>query len=221
LNAGKILNDLNFTDTLDSKSTYDNNTLTQCFENAKSHKISRLELSRKSIISVPNEIGTLTSLETLILSNNKITDLPIAFSKLINLKILDLGVNSLTFIPQVIYSLSTLTELHLEHNKITKIDPDISELVNLEVLNLFANQITVIPDQVCNLLKIRKLDFGINFINQYPQELLEKDIEFIMDDLPMKMPKLKHSKKKSRPVIKKRKRSYKKINQKQNLKKPK
>jgi len=189
INAGQLIIDVNFTDTIKNYTSYDDDSLVNCFKSAKKQKVSHLDLSRKEIISVPSEVGTVTTLETLILSKNKITDLPSHFSQLFYLKFLDLGVNSLTFIPKVIYSLNSLTELHLEHNKITHIDPEISQLTNLEVLNLFANQITVIPEQICSLSNIKKLDFGINFINEYPPELLEKDIELILDTLPIKPPK--------------------------------
>jgi len=196
LNAGNIINDISFTSTL-TYTTYNTKSLIQCFQNANLQQISRLELSRKAINSIPKEIGLITSLETLILSKNEITDLPIELSNLINLKVLDLGVNSLTFIPKAIYFLSSLKELHLEHNKITHIEPEISQLCNLKVLNLFANQLTVIPDEICNLLNIKKLDFGINFIDEYPPELLDRDIELILDSLPVKgITKLQKKKKK-------------------------
>jgi len=192
--AGTMINDIDFQDTLDSKSVYDNKTLIDCFQRAQKSRVSTLNLSRKSIKSIPKEIGDVTCLVSLILSNNKISDLPSQIKYLNNLKVLDLGVNLLTSIPLAIYSLTNLTELHLEHNKIIAIEPEISNLENLQILNMFANQLTIIPNEVCRLSNLKKADFGINFIVDYPPQLLDMNIELILDDKPPSTTSLKPKK---------------------------
>ena len=63
--------------------------------------------------AVPAEIGQLTSLRVLNLSDNQLTSLPAEIGQLTSLEVLDLDDNQLTSLPAEIGQLTSLTELDL------------------------------------------------------------------------------------------------------------
>ena len=71
------------------------------------------------LISLPDCIGQLTNLTTLICSNNQLTPLPDCIGQLIN-----------------------LTSLDLRFNHLTSLSDSIGQLINLESLDLGDNQLT-------------------------------------------------------------------------------
>ncbi|ORY47804.1 L domain-like protein [Rhizoclosmatium globosum] len=91
---------------------------------------------------IPQEIGTLTSLQELDLSENEfIGEIPRSIGNLVNLTHLYLFENEgLCEIPPEIGTLISLRELELECNRlIGEIPPSIGNLINLTTLHLFEN----------------------------------------------------------------------------------
>ena len=105
-------------------------------------------------------IGELTSLQKLLLSDNKISKIE-GLDKLTKLRELYLSDNEITKI-EGLDSLTKLKKLDLEFNQITKIE-GLDTLVGLQSLNLSYNQITEIGG-IKKLTKLRKLDLGYNQI---------------------------------------------------------
>ena len=85
-------------------------------------------------------------------NNNKIINLPIELSHLVNLK-----------------------QLSLANNMINEIPPEIKMLVNLEQLNLMRNKLREIPSEIGFLMKLKELLLGNNHIEKIPNQL-EKNI---------------------------------------------
>lgn len=77
-----------------------------------------LNLGLNRISEVPDNIGNLTNLEELILSNNRIVSLPLTIGNLKYLKSLGLASNRITFIPQEI-KLLKLETLKIHNNPIS------------------------------------------------------------------------------------------------------
>jgi Leucine-rich repeat (LRR) protein len=102
--------------------------------------ISELNLYDNDIKALPESIGSLDSLEILILPNNHLSNLPESFKKLASLKKLDLSWNNITDLPEWIESLSSLEELNLRGNKLSKLPESISSLRSLKILNITLNK---------------------------------------------------------------------------------
>ena len=123
-----------------------------------------------NLTKIPKEIGNLTNLQELDLSNNKLTEIPKEIGNLTNLQILNLGHNRLKKIPKEIGNLINLQKLWLEDNQLTEISKEIGNLTNLQYFFLHKNQLKDIPEEICNLTNLKlfyidpelKLPKGIN-----------------------------------------------------------
>ena len=114
--------------------------------------------------TIPAELGSLSELTILRLSNNKSTGtIPPEFGNLTNLKWLSLWNNQLTgTIPQQLGNLSSLTMLRLEWNDLTgTIPPELGNLTSLDSMSLGGNRLTgAIPPELGNLTNLRSLSLG-------------------------------------------------------------
>ena len=125
---------------------------------------------------IPPEIGQITGLIVLKLSNNQLTgSIPSEIGNLTGLKKLELRFNNLSGnIPSEIWSLSELEILYLEKNQLTgSIPPEIGNLTNLTHLYLFGNQLTgSIPAEIGNLTDIVRLHINNNqFTGNIPETI--------------------------------------------------
>ena len=112
-----------------------------------------LHLSNSDLIGeIPSEIGNLTNLTRLYLSNNQLTTLPESIGNLSNLEELELNNNQLTMLPDSIGSISSLKWLYLSNNQLTTLPESIGNLSNLEELDLIYNQLSTLPESICNLI---------------------------------------------------------------------
>ena len=115
---------------------------------------------------IPKELGSLTNLQRLELSNNKLTgEIPTELSNLSNLQRLELGNNNLTGeIPMELGRLSSLKRLGLDYNQLTgEIPMELGDLSNLEALVIGFNQLTgEIPMELGNLSNLEILVLWVN-----------------------------------------------------------
>ncbi|MFX0081524.1 MAG: leucine-rich repeat domain-containing protein [Candidatus Hodarchaeota archaeon] len=102
--------------------------------------ISELNLYDNNIKVLPESIGSLDSLEVLILPNNHISTLPESFKNLTSLKKLDLSWNNITTLPGWIDSFSNLEELNLRGNQLSDLPESISSLHSLKTLDITLNK---------------------------------------------------------------------------------
>ena len=170
--------------------------------------IKTLNLSDNKLIKgslVP--ISTMTNMQTLLLSNNRIGLEKDGEQKLVGphlptlsekMKTVKLDGNSLTMIPKAIYAptLTKLESLDLSRNQINIIPEDFCKnLVSLTSLNLDHNLISSLPKEIGLLTKLKSLSIEnnkivvlrTNFDQTYPQPLpseLFKDTSLI--DLSLK-----------------------------------
>ena len=169
-----------------------------------------------SLRSLPDGIGSLTGLRTLILSNNALTTLPEAIATLRGLKVLELAFNQLTSLPSGFGRLEALETLLLAHNQLTSVAP-LAGCTNLVSLTLDSNSLTQLDDAAFErkprlaLLSARSNKLGRlppelgecsllqsvfvkgNAIHDVPFELsgLKKLKDLELDDNPLDDPKIK------------------------------
>ncbi|XP_046350543.2 leucine-rich repeat protein SHOC-2-like [Haliotis rufescens] len=122
------------------------------------HRLKVLDMSGNFMTSLPNSIGELTELETLHLGSvidelerrnfqngNWISQLPVTFCQMVNLK-----------------------ELHLDENQIQELPEDFGNLVNLEFLDLGQNMLHELPDSFGNLRSLRICLLSKNHLQLLP-----------------------------------------------------
>ncbi|HEY9646912.1 MAG TPA: COR domain-containing protein [Chroococcidiopsis sp.] len=156
-------------------------------------QVTTLDLSSCNLTVLPSEIGQLTRLTSLNLSNNQLTksslpeaigqlrqltalqlvgnqlnDLPEAIAHLHSLQELDLSYNRLKTIPTAVTLLPSLTSLVLRSNEISDIPMAIAQMQSLAVLDLSSNQIGQIPSAIAQLQQLTVLDLTSNQISEVP-----------------------------------------------------
>ncbi|VDM18657.1 unnamed protein product [Hydatigera taeniaeformis] len=132
-----------------------------------------LFLYTNKLVSLPNEIGTLTQLTKLMVQENSLTSLPDSLAECTHLSILDVRHNKLCEIPPVIYRLPNLVLLLLRCNRIRVVDCEIGRLTKLQVLSLRENKIRQLPSipGICELKQLTTLDVSKNQLEHLPEEI--------------------------------------------------
>ena len=127
------------------------------------------ELSLENIEELPPDIGRLSNLKNLRLSDNKkLTSLPPQIGQLINLEILYLQHCALLTLPAEIGHLTNLKKLNLRGNQLTKLPPEIGELTNLEKLNLSENRLISLPSEIGQLINLKSIYLANNQLTCLP-----------------------------------------------------
>jgi Leucine-rich repeat (LRR) protein len=102
-----------------------------------------LDLSKSGLEKLPSNVWSMTSLEELNLSNNRLTGaLPAEIRQLRNLRILDASNNLMTGVPAEIGQLTKLQELNLSNNQLTGLPSELGNLTSLRVLDLRGNAVS-------------------------------------------------------------------------------
>ncbi|CAH8545236.1 unnamed protein product [Dicrocoelium dendriticum] len=127
-------------------------------ESAKQHAHERLILSSLKLFTVPREILELRHLKKVVLSQNRLIELPNDFFSV----------------------LTHLSWLDLRSNLLTQIPASIRKMVHLEVLLIDDNRIAVLPFEMGLLRKLRALHTRNNPIDFPPSMILESGLENIL-----------------------------------------
>lgn len=107
-------------------------------------QLKAVDLSHNSLSKV-DELGALTCLNELVLSENILVEFPARLA-LLNLVRLDLSANKLKVLPNNFGSLTALTDLNISHNEIGSLPNSFSGLSSLEVADMSYNYLFVIAD---------------------------------------------------------------------------
>ncbi len=161
-------------------------------------EIKSIRVSDTGLISLPPEIGEITTLRKCDLHSNKIEKLPDELGRLVNLQYLNLSSNRLTKLPDTLANLHNLELLYLSHNPFKALGGWIGKLKSLRNLYLSALSSEVLTDDLWqpglkaidihnNNLKI----FPLKLTNIYGLEWLDIHSNKIAD-LPLEFGQLKN-----------------------------
>uniref|UniRef100_A0A8B9IUQ8 Leucine-rich repeat-containing protein 8A n=1 Tax=Amazona collaria TaxID=241587 RepID=A0A8B9IUQ8_9PSIT len=137
------------------------------------HCLTCLKLWYNHIADIPMQIGSLTNLERLYLSRNKIEKIPTQLFYCRKLRYLDLSHNNLTFLPPDVGLLQNLQNLTVTANRIESLPPELFECRKLRTLNLGNNVLQSLPSRVGELTNLSQIQLRGNRLECLPVELGE------------------------------------------------
>ncbi|SCL49317.1 Immunity protein Imm1 [Micromonospora citrea] len=140
-------------------------------EAARRSGASSLDLSGRSLDTLPESLGGLTTLTRLILVGNELSSLPEWLGDLTALTELGLGGNRLTVLPESLGNLSALTWLGLSGNRLSVLPESLGGLTALTWLDLADNQLTTLPEWLGSLAALTRLDLTGNQLTTLPESL--------------------------------------------------
>jgi Leucine-rich repeat (LRR) protein len=123
------------------------------------------------IAMIPEQIGSLKSLETLLILENKIKSIPESIGSLHSLKNLNLNWNLINTLPKSIGSLISLKILELRNNQLEAMPEEVGLLKSLEKLDLSKNQIQALIKAIGSLNSIKQIDLSHNNIQSIPESV--------------------------------------------------
>jgi Leucine-rich repeat (LRR) protein len=129
-----------------------------------------LDFRARKLRSLP-EMGNLDSVQSLILSRNKLPSLPESFGQLQALQLLNLSHNfELTSLPDSFGQLKSLQTLLLHDNKLSALPENFGELQSLQILYLQSNKLARLPDSFAKLKALEILDLRRNVLSSLPED---------------------------------------------------
>ena len=138
----------------------------------------RLKLHGPDLDDLPPELFAMFDLEVLDLSPERqsciyyrLTEVPAAISRLVNLKVLMLDTNGLTELPEELCLLSHLEKLSLSNNHLGDLPQNFHKLQSLKSLHAANNSFVVLPESLCELSNMYFLDFSDNKLVSLPKNI--------------------------------------------------
>ncbi|ORX78336.1 L domain-like protein [Anaeromyces robustus] len=144
--------------------------------------ISSLYLMHNRISELPDNIDNLKNLKKLDIRNNNLKIVPSTIGNLYNLKYLKLSNNPIMELPEEIGNLKELKLINLNNCKLEKLPSSIAKLSNLQELTLENNKLKSISKEIGNLKNLKKLILDNNNIAELPTTLNGKDFVSIKNN---------------------------------------
>ncbi|MHA2251912.1 MAG: leucine-rich repeat domain-containing protein [Candidatus Kariarchaeaceae archaeon] len=140
-------------------------------ENRRIISMSFFDSIERSLLSLPEEIGNLSELETLLVHKNNLRVIPQSIGDLSKLRSLDVSDNHLSEIPSSIVNLKSIGTLNFNQNHIKYLPENIGRLKNLSVLGISNNNIQNIPESISELTKLMILEISNNPLESIPKSI--------------------------------------------------
>jgi Leucine-rich repeat (LRR) protein len=135
-------------------------------------RLDTLLLDDNLITDLPDDLELPDSLHYISMQGNRLSRIPAVFELLRHLEYMNLGNNAIKRIaPSFCTSHPQLKTLSLYKNKLRQIPDEIAALQSLEKLVLFNNRINQIPDSIGRLGNLVYLDLGQNKIKKLPASM--------------------------------------------------
>jgi hypothetical protein len=133
-----------------------------------------IEISKTILRSIPNEIGMLSNLSTVLLHSNEIETVSSELGKLTSIIHLDLSNNRIKSLPVELQNLSELKMLNLSGNLLQELFP-LGKLSKVAVIDISRNKFQKLPDDLgsAGLENLSTIDASFNEINVLHENFTE------------------------------------------------
>lgn len=133
-----------------------------------------LDLSKKRLRELPQELERLSDLTYLLLNRNRLHDLPSWFANLSGLKAVVADHNRFHDFPAALLKMPQVEQVSLGENYLSRIPLDIDAMTHLEILSLWGNVIAQFPATLGNLEHLTVLDLLHNEMTVDEQDFLKE-----------------------------------------------
>lgn len=139
-----------------------------------------LNLSKKGLTEIPEEVFDMKDLKVLRLYGNHLDSIPERIGELANLERLYLGKNDIVYLPNSIGRLKKLEILSIQYNELESLPDSLLYLDSLEQLLLNQNNIKSLPDSIGRMKKLSRLELNFNELSALPASITEcKNLQFL------------------------------------------
>lgn len=158
-----------------SKESLDTCKVFKSIEQAKVNPLAVyiLDLSKKRLTSIPNEIALFKNLQILKLSKNKISNIDSTILFPLLIQEINLSKNELGIFPVEILTLSNLKRLILNQNMIKNIPAEINKLQNLTYLDMWSNNLSEVSENIKFLNELKELDLRVIMFSNKEKERIK------------------------------------------------
>lgn len=132
-----------------------------------------LILSDNKIREIPDNIKKLKELSRLALNDNRIEDISPSIGYLTGLTWIDLTRNRLKSLPYEMSNLKKVSGLGLSENNFSEIPECVYNMVNLRKFGFFSNKIKSVSPDIRFLVNLIKIDLSNNEITELPEEFCQ------------------------------------------------
>ena len=143
-------------------------TAAERIKEAYEKKSTELSLKGLDLSSLPENIGALTLLTAIDISENQLEKLPESIGQLKELEELHAQSNRLLTLPHTLCQLQKLEVLDLSNNDLKSLPDNIDQLSCLELLNVMMNALQTLPESIGNLQKLGGLHVSNNYLRSLP-----------------------------------------------------
>jgi hypothetical protein len=140
----------------------------------KLRHINFLEIAKTKLSVLPEQIGNIVNLTSLLCHTNSLTSVPVELGKLVNLKNLDLSNNKLAEVPRELENLTELMSINFSGNQLQALFP-LEKLTKLAVLDVSRNKFKKLPDDLGNssLENLSNVNASFNELAELNENLVE------------------------------------------------
>jgi len=136
-------------------------------------RLQSLDLSDNGLTALPDWLGELEHLQTLILSGNVNLPIDLIIPFISKLETLELRAIGWKQVPISVYRLANLKSLDISENGVEQLDVKLGQLTHLKHLRASGNALKRLPKTIGQLSQLRFLDLGQNQLSQLPDALGE------------------------------------------------
>lgn len=126
-----------------------------------------LTLTGNCLKQLPETLGSLKNLCTLRLDDNQLLNLP-SIGSLVSLEELIVGQNDLSHLPHSIGLLRKLHFLNVDDNLLEELPPELGSCMGLTIFSARGNRLTSIPAELGHIVNLRIVNLCDNFIKSLP-----------------------------------------------------
>jgi Leucine-rich repeat (LRR) protein len=140
------------------------------------HEVYRVDLSKKKLKAIPQEVLQCPHLQELKMNKNDIREIPESIRNCKELQRIEMQFNRIDSLPPGLFSLSHLKKLDLGYNDVFTIPDAIGDLQELEILAMWDNPIGIYSHELLRLNNLKHLDLLNNPINESVQRALQEGL---------------------------------------------